>query len=217
MFDFKLPSLGADMDKGTLIEWKVVPGQAVHKGDVVAVVDTSKAAVDVEIWQPGVVTELKVQPGDRIQHLRLAQKAALREVVRLHAVFALQGAVFSPGGALKSRHALAGAAPAQFDQNVAGRDAILLLGALGEQQERAVHPGVAQGQGVAIDADRLVHQRYHQVLGHVLDAEHTDAGVDTHAITHSNEYFHWRITSTSAQTSSCSINTISAACCNKVL
>ena len=53
MIEFKLPSLGADMDEGKLLEWKVKPGDAVRKGDVVAVVDTTKAAVEVEIWQEG--------------------------------------------------------------------------------------------------------------------------------------------------------------------
>ena len=58
MIEFKLPSLGAEMDEGTLLEWKVKPGDSVHKGDVVAVVDTSKSAIDVEIWQEGTVYEL---------------------------------------------------------------------------------------------------------------------------------------------------------------
>ena len=66
MFDFSLPSLGADMDEGKLIEWKVKPGDAVCKGQVVAIVDTSKAAVDVEIWQDGVVHALLIEPGERI-------------------------------------------------------------------------------------------------------------------------------------------------------
>ena len=66
MFEFNLPSLGADMDKGTLLEWKVVPGQVVRKGDVVAVVDTSKAAVDVEIWSDGTVQELLADIGREI-------------------------------------------------------------------------------------------------------------------------------------------------------
>ncbi|MBK5915401.1 dihydrolipoamide acetyltransferase family protein [Rhodocyclus purpureus] len=66
MFEFKLPSLGADMDEGTLLEWKVAPGEAVHKGQVVAVVDTAKAAVDVEIWSPGTIHELLVEPGQTI-------------------------------------------------------------------------------------------------------------------------------------------------------
>ncbi|BAL23828.1 dihydrolipoamide acetyltransferase family protein [Azoarcus sp. KH32C] len=66
MFDFTLPSLGADMDEGTLLEWKVKPGDVVHKGQVVAIVDTSKAAVDVEIWQDGTVFELLIAPGEKI-------------------------------------------------------------------------------------------------------------------------------------------------------
>jgi len=66
MIDFKLPSLGADMDEGKLLQWNVVPGQAVKKGDIVAVVDTSKAAVDVEIWCDGVVHELIAPVGETI-------------------------------------------------------------------------------------------------------------------------------------------------------
>ncbi len=66
MTDFKLPSLGADMDEGTLLEWRVAPGQAVKKGDIVAVVDTSKAAIDVEVWVDGTVQELITKVGERI-------------------------------------------------------------------------------------------------------------------------------------------------------
>jgi pyruvate dehydrogenase E2 component (dihydrolipoamide acetyltransferase) len=66
MIEFKLPSLGADMDEGKLIEWKVKLGDAVKKGQVVATVDTSKAAVDVEIWQEGTVFELLVEPGETV-------------------------------------------------------------------------------------------------------------------------------------------------------
>jgi pyruvate dehydrogenase E2 component (dihydrolipoamide acetyltransferase) len=63
MIEFKLPSLGSDMDEGKLLAWHVQPGDAVKRGQVVAVVDTSKAAVDVEIWQDGTVAQLLVQPG----------------------------------------------------------------------------------------------------------------------------------------------------------
>lgn len=66
MIEFKLPSLGADMDEGKLLEWKVKPGDAVKKGRVVAIVDTSKAAVDVEIWQEGTVFELLIEPGETV-------------------------------------------------------------------------------------------------------------------------------------------------------
>ena len=62
MIEFKLPSLGAEMDEGTLLEWKVKPGDQVKKGDVVAVVDTSKSAIDVEIWETGTIWELVHEP-----------------------------------------------------------------------------------------------------------------------------------------------------------
>ena len=66
MIEFKLPSLGADMDQGKLVEWKVKPGDAVKRGQVVAVVDTSKAAVEVEIWQDGTLFEQLVPIGERV-------------------------------------------------------------------------------------------------------------------------------------------------------
>ena len=66
MIEFKLPSLGADMEEGKLLEWHVKPGDAVKRGQVVAVVDTSKAAVDVEIWEDGVMHAILVQPGETV-------------------------------------------------------------------------------------------------------------------------------------------------------
>jgi pyruvate dehydrogenase E2 component (dihydrolipoamide acetyltransferase) len=66
MIEFKLPSLGADMDEGTLLEWKVGAGDTVKRGQVVAVVDTSKAAVDVECWQEGTVGELVAEVGQKM-------------------------------------------------------------------------------------------------------------------------------------------------------
>ena len=66
MIEFKLPSLGADMDEGKLLEWKVKPGEAVKRGQVVAVVDTSKAAVEVECWQEGTMHEQLVPIGETV-------------------------------------------------------------------------------------------------------------------------------------------------------
>ncbi|MBF4766745.1 2-oxo acid dehydrogenase subunit E2 [Nocardioides agariphilus] len=63
MAAFTMPSLGADMEEGTLLEWLVHPGDTVHKGDIVAVVDTAKAAIEVETFLAGVVSELLVEPG----------------------------------------------------------------------------------------------------------------------------------------------------------
>jgi pyruvate dehydrogenase E2 component (dihydrolipoamide acetyltransferase) len=63
MGDFRMPSLGADMNEGTLLEWLVKPGDTVHRGDIVAVVDTAKSAVEVECFTDGVVETLVVDPG----------------------------------------------------------------------------------------------------------------------------------------------------------
>ncbi len=64
--DFRMPSLGADMDEGTLVEWLVAPGDTVRRGDSVAVVDTAKAAIEVEVFTDGVVQELLVEPGTTV-------------------------------------------------------------------------------------------------------------------------------------------------------
>jgi pyruvate dehydrogenase E2 component (dihydrolipoamide acetyltransferase) len=64
MGDFTMPSLGADMDEGTLLEWLVEPGQDVHRGDIVAIVDTAKSAVEIECFEDGTVEELVANEGD---------------------------------------------------------------------------------------------------------------------------------------------------------
>ena len=67
MIEFKMPSLGSDMDEGTLDEWLVKPGDTVARGQVVAIVETTKAAVEVECWQEGTVSELLVPVGETVQ------------------------------------------------------------------------------------------------------------------------------------------------------
>jgi pyruvate dehydrogenase E2 component (dihydrolipoamide acetyltransferase) len=64
--DFRLPALGADMEEGTVVQWNVAPGDAVRRGQVVAVVETDKGAIDVEIFEDGVVRELVVQAGTKV-------------------------------------------------------------------------------------------------------------------------------------------------------
>lgn len=61
MSDFTMPSMGADMDSGKLIEWKIKPGDRVKKGQVIAAVETSKAVLDVEVFEDGVVEALYVE------------------------------------------------------------------------------------------------------------------------------------------------------------
>jgi pyruvate dehydrogenase E2 component (dihydrolipoamide acetyltransferase) len=66
MAEFRMPSLGADMEVGTLIEWRVKPGDAVKRGDIVAVVDTEKAAIEIEVFEGGVIQSLVVQLGETV-------------------------------------------------------------------------------------------------------------------------------------------------------
>lgn len=66
MGEFRMPSLGADMETGKLVEWLVVPGQRVRRGDIVAMVETQKGLFEVEIFADGVMGELLVQPGQTV-------------------------------------------------------------------------------------------------------------------------------------------------------
>lgn len=58
MADFLMPSLGADMETGKLVQWLVKAGDHVKSGDVVAVVETHKGAIDVEIFLDGIIDNL---------------------------------------------------------------------------------------------------------------------------------------------------------------
>ena len=60
MAEFSMPSLGADMEAGTLVEWLVKPGDWVKRGDIVAVVETQKGAIEIEVYQPGQIEKLLV-------------------------------------------------------------------------------------------------------------------------------------------------------------
>jgi pyruvate dehydrogenase E2 component (dihydrolipoamide acetyltransferase) len=66
MSDFLMPALGADMESGTLVEWLIKPGDRVKRGDVVAVIETQKGAIEVEIFDEGVVSELAVPVGTQV-------------------------------------------------------------------------------------------------------------------------------------------------------
>ena len=66
MSEFRMPSLGADMQFGTIVEWRVKPGDAVKRGDVVALVETEKGVIEVEIFDNGVIESLLVQPGQKV-------------------------------------------------------------------------------------------------------------------------------------------------------
>lgn len=66
MSDFRMPSLGADMAAGTLVEWLVKPGDHVKRGDVIGVVETDKGAIEIEVFGSGTISELVVPIGTKV-------------------------------------------------------------------------------------------------------------------------------------------------------
>ncbi len=63
---FSMPSLGADMAAGVLVEWHRKPGDPVHRGDIIASVETDKGVIDVEVFTDGTVGDLLVEPGQEV-------------------------------------------------------------------------------------------------------------------------------------------------------
>ncbi|WP_045836978.1 dihydrolipoamide acetyltransferase family protein [Hyphomicrobium sp. 99] len=66
MIEFRMPSLGADMDAGTLVEWMKKPGDPVQRGDIIAVVETQKGAIEIEVFDDGVLAETLAKPGEKV-------------------------------------------------------------------------------------------------------------------------------------------------------
>lgn len=61
-----MPSLGADMEAGTLVEWLVKPGDRVKRGDIVAVVETQKGAIEIEIFDTGQIEQILVDLNSKV-------------------------------------------------------------------------------------------------------------------------------------------------------
>ena len=61
-----MPALGAEMEAGTLVEWLKHPGDVVKRGDIIAVVDTEKGAIEIEVFEDGVLETTIVVPGQKV-------------------------------------------------------------------------------------------------------------------------------------------------------
>ena len=62
MPDVNMPKLSDTMEEGTVLEWKKKDGDEVHKGDVLAEVESDKATFDLEAEDDGVLS-IKVEKG----------------------------------------------------------------------------------------------------------------------------------------------------------
>ncbi|MBZ5855588.1 dihydrolipoamide acetyltransferase family protein [Flavihumibacter profundi] len=66
MIEFTMPSLGADMEAGTLCDWLVKPGDKVKRGDIIAQVDTQKGLIDIEVFDEGIVDQLLIKEDEKV-------------------------------------------------------------------------------------------------------------------------------------------------------
>lgn len=66
MIEFQMPSLGADMEDGTLVEWRKKPGDVVKRGDIIAEVETQKGLIEIEVFDEGIIGELLIKEGTKI-------------------------------------------------------------------------------------------------------------------------------------------------------
>ena len=103
-----MPSLGADMEAGTLIEWLVKPGDRVKRGDIVAVVETQKGAIEIEIFEAGQIEQIlvaldaKVPVGTPLARIRTeleAQPAAVTYPPRADPTAAPDALILAPPSA----------------------------------------------------------------------------------------------------------------------
>ncbi len=64
-FPVKMPRLGEEMTKGKVIEWLKKEGEPINEKEVLFVVDTEKAALEVESLATGVLKKIIVSDPDQ--------------------------------------------------------------------------------------------------------------------------------------------------------
>jgi pyruvate dehydrogenase E2 component (dihydrolipoamide acetyltransferase) len=63
--NIEMPKLSDTMTEGTLVKWHKQVGDSVEIGDVLADVETDKATMEMEAFDDGVLTEIRVQAGEK--------------------------------------------------------------------------------------------------------------------------------------------------------
>ena len=63
---FLMPSLGADMEAGTLVEQLISPGDMVHRGDIIAAIETQKGVIEIECFDDGILQQWLVELGRKV-------------------------------------------------------------------------------------------------------------------------------------------------------
>jgi pyruvate dehydrogenase E2 component (dihydrolipoamide acetyltransferase) len=64
--EFRMPSLGADMEAGTLVAWHRAVGESIARGEILAEVDTDKGVIEIESFVTGRIEALLIEPGTKV-------------------------------------------------------------------------------------------------------------------------------------------------------
>jgi pyruvate dehydrogenase E2 component (dihydrolipoamide acetyltransferase) len=64
--EITMPKLSDTMEEGTVLKWRIKSGDHVSAGDIIAEVETDKAAMEMEAFDEGVVQEIKVEEGETV-------------------------------------------------------------------------------------------------------------------------------------------------------
>ena len=67
MPEIQMPKLSDTMTEGTLVAWKKKKGEKVSTGDVIAEIETDKATMEWESPEDGVLTEIYVEEGGKVE------------------------------------------------------------------------------------------------------------------------------------------------------
>jgi len=70
MIEIIMPQVGQDVPTATIIEWTKMVGDPVEKGEVVALVESDKAAFELEADRPGILLEVLFQAGEEVEVLK---------------------------------------------------------------------------------------------------------------------------------------------------
>jgi pyruvate dehydrogenase E2 component (dihydrolipoamide acetyltransferase) len=63
----EMPKLSDTMTEGTLVKWIKKVGDIVAVGDVLAEVETDKATMEMEAFDEGVLSEIYVKDGEKVE------------------------------------------------------------------------------------------------------------------------------------------------------
>ncbi|MDR0689353.1 MAG: 2-oxo acid dehydrogenase subunit E2 [Spirochaetaceae bacterium] len=61
-----MPKTGMAMEEGVIVEWRVKEGDQVHKGDIVALIETDKSTMELESDYDGIILAIRRKAGETV-------------------------------------------------------------------------------------------------------------------------------------------------------